>query len=96
MELRRKDNLTDLVGSLPKEPGGNGDTSQEDPKNQEVITEGGEVVILGHKRPPAPPINNRRNSLELTEGESLAGAVRSGMRDVLERFFANYKQNKDK
>jgi hypothetical protein len=90
MELRRKDNLTDLVEALPKEPGDNQSASPKEPKNQEVVAADGSVVILGQKPSTKVPFNNRTSSLELSQRERLenvAAAATSAFKRALDRFF---------
>lgn len=87
MSINRKDNLTDLMERLPQIPL-NTDQKPENQENedQQVIAENGEVITL----------NNKRNSLELSDMEEIKSGARFSINKALDRFIAWYKQNKDK
>lgn len=55
-------------------------------EDQQVIAENGEVITL----------NNKRNSLELSDMEEIKSGARFSINKALDRFIAWYKQNKDK
>ncbi|MEN9412917.1 MAG: hypothetical protein RLZZ342_4 [Candidatus Parcubacteria bacterium] len=82
---RRKDNLTDLVETLPKTP--TSDTSQSS-NDQQVVSGSGEVITLGQK----PQSSANKSSLELSD---LKGVIVSALEQAFDRFRARAKQNKD-
>lgn len=83
---RRKDNLTDLVETLPKTPTSESPQSSGD---QQVVSGNGEVITLGQK----PRSSTNKSSLELSD---LKGAILSALEQAFDRFAARHKQNKDK
>ncbi len=89
MELRHKDNLTDLIEGLPKKPVGSSSTPARDPKNQEVTTADGEVVILGYKNTSSVHSSHKVVPLELPRGEILRVVARA-----IEKAFNNLRLRK--
>ena len=83
---RRKDNLTDLVETLPTTPASDSTQSSGD---QQVVSGSGEVVTLGQK----PQSSTNKSSLELSD---LKRVILAALEQAFDRFADRHKQNKDK
>lgn len=89
MEMRKKDNLTDLVENLPKKP-----EQQPVPKLEagQVVDSEGEIINLGGKNRPTSPFSTNKNSYE----PALSDVIKNSIGAAIDKILYKYKKNKGK
>ncbi len=89
MEIRKKDNLTDLVENLPKTP-----EQQTGPKPEagQVVDSEGEIINLGGKNRQTSPFSTNKNSYE----PALNGIIKNSIGATIDKILDKYKKNKGK
>jgi hypothetical protein len=91
MDIRKKDNFTDLVEWADKQPRSEENQPLTDSEgNHQAITSSGEIVTLGQKEPSGI----KKKSFELSEG--LRASLSSAFQEKLDKIFQKNQQDKEK